>query len=272
LTFRKGNLIYIAARPGVGKTGLMISIAIAAARENKPVAIFSMEMTKEELMFRITAQIAQVEVERIMSQKPDEAELQSIHANLGKVEGLPIYIDDTPALSIFDFRAKATVLKEQYGIELIMTDYVQLMTTGVTQNKYGGSREQEISVISRGSKQVAKELNVPVVALSQLTREVEKRTDKRPQLSDLRDSGSLEQDADAVVFIYRPEYHHEYTDKNGNSTIGVAEIIISKNRNGKIANKKCRFISKFAQFTDWDTQTDIPHPDDRIEPQKQDVF
>ena len=274
ITFRKGNLIYLAARPGVGKTGLMISMAIAAAREGKPVAVFSMEMTKEELMFRIVAQIASIEVEQAMNSILEQPQMIAIHENLGKIESLPIYIDDTPALSIFDLRAKATVLKEKFGIEEILADYVQLMTTGQTDKKYnGGSREQEISVISRGLKQVAKELNVPVIALSQLTREVEKRTDKRPQLSDLRDSGSLEQDADAVMFIYRPEYHHEYQDKGGNSTLGVAEIIIAKNRNGKIANRKARFIAKFAKFTDWDNESGI-HPDDRIESKKQenDVF
>lgn len=263
ITYKKGNLIYIAARPGVGKTGYMITGAVIAALMGIPVLIFSLEMTMAELVYRISAQIADLNTETLMSLKLSEAELLRLHANLGKIENLPIYIDDTPALSIMDMRSKTSIMKEKYGIEVVFVDYVQLMTDGSSTSGNFKNREQEISTISRGLKQVAKESDVPVVALSQLSRDVEKRGEKRPVLSDLRESGSLEQDADVVKFIYRPEYHHEHRDKDGNSTAGSAEIIIAKNRNGKIAAKKVRFIAHTTGFAD--LQGNVPHPDNRIE-------
>lgn len=263
MMYKNGNLWYIAARPGVGKTGYMITGAIVAALSGVTVVIFSLEMTKEELMFRIAAQMSSLDVEHLMNQKPEDHELITLHANLGRIENLPIYIDDTPALSIMEMRSKTSIMKEKYGIGIVYVDYVQLMTDGTSGSGNFKNREQEISTISRGLKQVAKESDVPVVALSQLSREVEKRGDKRPVLSDLRESGSLEQDADGVVFIYRPEYHHEHRDKDGNSTAGSAEIIIAKHRNGSIAARKVRFISHTTKFVDLDRN--IPHPDERIE-------
>jgi len=268
MAYRNGNLWYIAARPGVGKTGFMITGAIMAALSGVPVGIFSLEMTKEELMFRIAAQISSVDVEHLMNQKPEESELIQLHENLGRIENLPIYIDDTPALSIMEMRSKTSIMKEKFGIGIVFVDYVQLMTDGSSTSGNFKNREQEISTISRGLKQVAKECDVPVVSLSQLSRDVEKRGDKRPVLSDLRESGSLEQDADGVVFIYRPEYHHEHRDKEGNSTAGSAEIIIAKHRNGSIAARKVRFIAHTTRFVDLDRN--LPHPDNRIEPQSND--
>ncbi len=169
------------------------------------------------------------------------------------LETAPLFIDDTPSLSIFDLRAKARRLASQHNIKMIIIDYLQLMTAGGTQK--GGNREQEISTISRNLKALAKELNVPVIALSQLSRAVETRGgSKRPILSDLRESGAIEQDADMVLFLYRPEYYGLTEDEEGNSTAGIAEVIIAKHRNGELATVPLKFVGKFVKFQDLDNE------------------
>ncbi|MFN7014056.1 MAG: DnaB-like helicase C-terminal domain-containing protein, partial [Bacteroidia bacterium] len=178
-------------------------------------------------------------------------EWEQLHSRIGALSKAPLFIDDTPALSIFELRAKCRRLKAQHDIQLIIIDYLQLMTAGG--EKGSGNREQEISMISRSLKSIAKELNVPVIALSQLSRAVETRGgDKRPQLSDLRESGAIEQDADMVAFIYRPEYYGITQDAEGNSVAGMGYIIIAKHRNGGLEDVPLRFINKLAKFTDAD--------------------
>ena len=178
-------------------------------------------------------------------------EWQQLHAAIERLSKAPIFIDDTPGINIFELRAKCRRLKAQHGIDMIIIDYLQLMTAGASEGKGGGNREQEISTISRALKGLAKELNVPVIALSQLSRAVESRGgSKRPQLSDLRESGAIEQDADIVGFIYRPEYYQILEDENGNSTKGMADIIIQKHRNGSLGDVHLRFKGEFSKFMD----------------------
>ncbi|MEX0882009.1 MAG: DnaB-like helicase C-terminal domain-containing protein, partial [Cyclobacteriaceae bacterium] len=187
---------------------------------------------------------------------------QLIHKT-SRLTSAPLFVDDTPALSILELRAKCRRLKAQNDVQLIVVDYLQLMS-GDSKGGNGGNREQEISSISRALKKIAKELNVPVIALSQLSRAVETRGgDKRPQLSDLRESGAIEQDADIVMFLYRPEYYGITEDEDGNSTAGVGEVIIAKHRNGSLENVKLRFIGKYTKFTDLDMN--VPYrPQDAI--------
>lgn len=185
-------------------------------------------------------------------------ELQQLNAKIGKLSEAPIFIDDTPALSIFELRAKCRRLKAQHDIQLVVVDYLQLMTTGGEHNR-NGNREQEISTISRSLKSIAKELKIPVIALSQLSRAVETRGgDKRPQLSDLRESGAIEQDADMVMFIHRPEYYGFTADAEGNNSAGVAEVIIAKHRNGAIGSVNLKFVSRLAKFMDSDNNAENP--------------
>jgi replicative DNA helicase len=180
----------------------------------------------------------------------EDHEYQQMHVKIGKLSEAPLFIDDTPALSIFELRAKCRRLKQQHDIQLVVIDYLQLMTAGSEQNR-NGNREQEISTISRSLKSIAKELNIPILALSQLSRAVETRGgDKRPQLSDLRESGAIEQDADMVLFIHRPEYYQITVDAEGNSTAGMAEIMIAKHRNGAVGSVNLRFVDRLAKFMD----------------------
>jgi replicative DNA helicase len=230
LGWQKTDLIIIAARPSMGKTAFVLSMARNMAVEhNKPVAIFSLEMSGLQLVNRLIAAETELGSNKIKSGKLEMWEWKMLHSKIARLSNSQLFIDDTPALSIFELRAKCRRLKMQHDISCVIVDYLQLMTIG---SDTRGSREQEVSNISRSLKAIAKELDIPIVALSQLNRSVESREGKRPQLSDLRESGAIEQDADIVIFIHRPEAYGITTDENQNSTKGVAEIIIAKHRNG----------------------------------------
>jgi replicative DNA helicase len=250
--WQKSDLLILAARPGMGKTAFVVTMAKNAAVEfNKPVAIFSLEMSSLQLVKRLISSETEIDQGKILKGNLDNHEFVQLNERIKKLSVAPLYIDDTPALSIFELRAKARRLKEQQKVELIIIDYLQLMSGGPDSK---GNREQEISTISRGLKSLSKELEIPIIALSQLSRQVENRPggSKRPQLSDLRESGAIEQDADMVMFIYRPEYYGLTEDENGQSLIGRAEIIIAKNRHGEIVDVPLRFIGQYAKFTDLD--------------------
>lgn len=250
--WQKSDLVIIAARPAMGKTAFVLSCARnAAVQFKKPVVVFSLEMSSVQLTNRLIAGEAEIEQEKIRKGKLLDWEWHQLTSKIGNLSEAPLIIDDTPALNVFEFRAKCRRLKSQYDIQMIIIDYLQLMQ-GKADGKGGGNREQEISSISRALKQVAKELNVPVIALSQLSRAVENRPggSKRPMLSDLRESGAIEQDADMVLFLYRPEYYGLDQDENGNSTAGIGEVIIAKHRNGETGTVPLRFIGKYVKFTD----------------------
>jgi replicative DNA helicase len=265
--WQKSDLIILAARPGMGKTAFVLSLARNTAVDfQKPVAVFSLEMSSIQLVNRLIAGETELSAEKLKKGNLMEHEWQQLNTQITKLAEAPIFIDDTPALSIFELRAKCRRLKSQHDIQLIIIDYLQLMTAG---GEGKGNREQEISNISRSLKSIAKELDVPIIALSQLSRAVETRGgDKRPQLSDLRESGAIEQDADMVMFIYRPEYYGLTEDKeNGSSLVGVAELIIAKHRNGALKDVRLRFISQLAKFVDletgnFDTMSSLPASND----------
>lgn len=250
--WQRSDMIVLAARPGMGKTAFVLSMARnSAVQFNHPVAVFSLEMSSIQLVNRLIASETEISAEKLRKGNLEPHEYQQLHARIGALSKAPIFIDDTPALSIFELRAKARRLKQQHNIDLIIIDYLQLMTAGSSK---GGNREQEISTISRSIKEIAKELNVPIIALSQLSRSVETRGgDKKPMLSDLRESGAIEQDADIVTFIYRPEYYGITEDENGNTTTGTGEIIIAKHRNGSLASVQLKFIAHLAKFANMDT-------------------
>jgi len=253
--WQKSDLIIIAARPGMGKSSFVLSIARNAAIDYKrPVALFSLEMSSTQLVHRLFSIETGIPSERIAKGKLSDDEWLILTNKLGPLNSAPLIIDDTPALSVFDLRAKCRRLKHHNDIQLIIVDYLQLMQGGVDTDKGKGNREQEISYISRSLKALAKDLNVPVIALSQLSREVEKRSaSKRPQLSDLRESGSIEQDADLVMFIYRPEYYNLSTFEDEETpSQGLADIMIQKNRHGATDNIRIRFQSQYTRFTDID--------------------
>ncbi|RYE20734.1 MAG: replicative DNA helicase [Sphingobacteriales bacterium] len=250
--WQKSDLVIIAARPAMGKTAFVLSCARNAAVDfNKPVVVFSLEMSSVQLVNRLISGESMIEQEKIRKGTLEEWEWQQIHTKIGRLEQAPLIIDDTPALNIFEFRAKCRRLKSQHDIQLIIIDYLQLMQ-GKGDGKGGGNREQEIGSISRALKSVAKELNVPVIALSQLSRAVENRPggSKRPMLSDLRESGSIEQDADMVLFLYRPEYYGLDVDEDNNPTQGVGEVIIAKHRNGETGRVRLKFVGKYVKFVD----------------------
>ncbi|MDJ1466579.1 replicative DNA helicase [Cytophagaceae bacterium DM2B3-1] len=251
--WQRSDLIILAARPAMGKTAFVLSaLRNAAVMFNMPVAIFSLEMSAVQLVNRLISGEAELESEKIKKGNLAAYEWEQLHAKIRNLEAAPIYIDDTPALSILELRAKCRRLKAQHDIQCIIIDYLQLMS-GDSGGKGGGNREQEVAQISRALKGLAKELNVPVIALSQLSRAVETRGgDKRPQLSDLRESGSIEQDADMVAFLYRPEYYGITQDENGNPTTNMGEVIIAKHRNGSLENVPLKFIGKYTKFSDWD--------------------
>lgn len=250
--WQKSDMIIVAARPGMGKTAFVLSMARNIAVEHKKaVALFSLEMSSTQLVTRLMASEAGISSEKLRKGDLTDSEFQLLHHHMARLDKAPIFIDDTPALNIFELRAKCRRLKSQHNVELIVIDYLQLMTAGG--DNRSGNREQEISSISRSIKSIAKELDVPIIALSQLSRAVETRGgDKRPQLSDLRESGAIEQDADLVCFLYRPEYYKIYEDHYG-STLGVGEVIIAKHRNGALDNVLLRFIADLAKFADLET-------------------
>ncbi len=255
--WQKSELIIIAARPGMGKTAFVVSaLRNAAVDYNFPVAIFSLEMASLQLVNRLISAEAELDGEKIKRGNLVDFEWQQLVHKTNRLSSAPIFIDDTPALSILELRAKCRRLKAEHNVQLIVIDYLQLM-----KGEMGGNREQEIASISRALKGVAKELNVPVIALSQLSRGVETRGgDKRPQLSDLRESGSIEQDADIVMFLYRPEYYKIDQDEDGMPTQGMAEVIIAKHRNGSLDTAKLKFIGKYTKFTDFDDRPASENP------------
>ncbi len=244
---QKSDLIIIAARPSVGKTAFALSIARnAAVKYGVPTAVYSLEMSQQQLLIRLLAAEARVDAHALRTGTLPEEKWAYISTRIHKLAPAPIFIDDTPALSVLELRARARRLKSEHDIGLIMVDYLQLMQGPARAE----SREREISMISRSLKVLAKELDIPVVALSQLRRSVEERNDKRPILSDLRESGALEQDADVVIFIHRPELYGIESYPDGESTQGIAEVMISKQRNGPTGDVKLTFVKQYARFED----------------------
>lgn len=248
------DLIILAARPSVGKTAFALNLARNAALspiKPTPVAVFSLEMSAAQLVQRILSAESEIMLEKIARGKLEDYEYQQLHAKgIKRLEQAPIYIDDTAALNIFEFRAKARRLVHKHNVALIIIDYLQLMSGSGDRNS---NREQEISNISRNLKALAKELNVPIIALSQLSRAVETRKEsKMPQLSDLRESGAIEQDADMVMFIYRPEYYEVMNNEMGESTRGETHIRIAKHRNGSLETIKLRALLHIQKFEEWD--------------------
>ncbi|OFZ04507.1 MAG: replicative DNA helicase, partial [Bacteroidetes bacterium RIFOXYC12_FULL_35_7] len=257
--WQPSDLIIIAARPSMGKTAFVLSMARnMAVQNNVPVAVFSLEMSSLQLVTRLIVSETELPVEKIRTGKLQSYEWQQLDYKIKELHEAPIYIDDTPAISIFELRAKCRRLVRQHNIRAVVIDYLQLMSAG-SDNKMG-TREQEVSTISRSLKSIAKELNIPIIALSQLNRSVESRAGlKRPVLSDLRESGAIEQDADMVLFIHRPEYYGFTEDENQQSLIGIAEIIIAKHRNGALGDVRLKFISNMAKFAELDVVLgDIP--------------
>lgn len=250
--WQPSDLVILAARPGMGKTAFVLSMARNMAVDHgKKVAVFSLEMSSVQLITRIISSETGLSSEKLRRGDLTDREWNVLTSGVKDLEKASLYIDDTPALSVFDLRAKVRRLASTQGLDLIVVDYLQLMTVGGSKSQ--GNREQEISTISRSLKAIAKELNIPVIALSQLSRAVETRsTSKRPQLSDLRESGAIEQDADIVSFIYRPEYYGIEEWEDGEASSNQAEIIIAKHRNGSLDDVRLRFIGELAKFSDLD--------------------
>lgn len=255
--FHRSDFVIIAARPSMGKTALALSIARNVAVESGvPTAFFSIEMSKEQLTMRLLSAEAHVSLNKLMKGEVKPEELPRLAGYMDKLAKAPIFIDDSPMLSIMELRAKCRRLKVEQNIGLVMIDYLQLLHAPIGKNE---SREREISVISRGMKQIAKELDIPIVALAQLNRGVEGRSDKRPMLSDLRESGSLEQDADVVMFVHRPEYYGITTfEEDGAPTEGAAEVIIGKQRNGPVGSVRLAYVKEFTRFENLAFGIDAP--------------
>ena len=247
--WQNSDLVIIAARPAMGKTAFVLSMAKNMAVNFKiPVALFSLEMSNVQLVNRLVVNVCEIPGEKIKSGRLEKYEWEQLDFKIKELYDAPIYVDDTPSLSVFELRTKARRLVREHDIKCIIIDYLQLMNAS---GMNFGSREQEVSTISRSLKGLAKELNIPIIALSQLNRGVEARQGaegKRPQLADLRESGAIEQDADMVCFIHRPEYYKILEDEKGNSLVGLAEIIIAKHRNGAVGDVRLRFKSEFAKF------------------------
>ncbi len=251
--WQESDLVIIAARPGMGKTAFVMSMAKNMAINFEiPVAVFSLEMSSVQLITRMISSETGISSGKLRKGSLEPHEWEQLNVKVKNLVKAPIFIDDTPSLSIFDLRAKARRLVSQHDVKVIVIDYLQLMTAGGNST---GNREQEISMISRNLKALAKELSIPVIALSQLSRAVETRGgSKRPLLSDLRESGAIEQDADIVSFIYRPEYYgiNEWDDEEHTPSEGQAEFIVAKHRNGGLENIRLKFIGHLAQFTNLD--------------------
>ena len=259
--WQNSDLIIIAARPAMGKTAFVISMIRKMAVDLKiPCAMFSLEMANVQLVNRLIVNVCEITGEKIKSGQLAPYEWSQLDTRITQLYDAPIYVDDTPSLSVFELRTKARRLVREHGVKIIMIDYLQLMNaSGMSY----GSRQEEVSTISRSLKQLAKELNIPIIALSQLNRGVESREGpegKRPQLSDLRESGAIEQDADMVCFIHRPEYYKIYQDEKGRDLHGKAEIIIAKHRNGAVGDVLLEFRGEFARFSDPDENRYIPVP------------
>ncbi|WP_051203126.1 replicative DNA helicase [Desulfovibrio aminophilus] len=251
------DLIIVAGRPSMGKTAFALNLALrAAVKSEVATAVFSLEMSMEQLMTRLLACQGRVELSRMRSGFLDDADWAQLSEAADVLGKAPIFIDDTPALSTLELRARCRRLKAEHKLGLVVVDYLQLMRS----SRNIDSREQEISDISRNLKALAKELNIPVIALSQLNRKVEERTNKRPMLSDLRESGAIEQDADVIVFLYRDEF---YNKKDDNPSAGIAEVIIGKQRNGPVGEVELAFLKKYTAF---ENLTDTPAPETRQGP------
>jgi len=262
--WQKSDLVIIAARPAMGKTAFVLSMAKnIAVNFHRPVAMFSLEMSNVQLVNRLIMNVCEIEGDKIKNGRLTKAEWDKLEHKIVDLQGAPLYVDDTPGLSVFELRSKARKLVKDKHVELIIIDYLQLMNAN---GSNFGSREQEVSIISRTLKGMAKELDIPIIALSQLNRSVEKRDQsnsvdgKKPQLSDLRESGAIEQDADMVCFIHRPEYYHLYNDdKTGKDLRGLGQIIVAKHRNGATDEIWLRFIGKYAKFqNENDSFDDLP--------------
>ena len=260
--WQASDLIIIAARPGMGKTAFALSMARNIAIDyKKAVGFFSLEMSSEQLVNRLIASEAQLVANKLRKGDLADHEMIQLHEKIKYLSEAPIFIDDTPALTIFELRAKARRLVKNHKVGILIIDYLQLMHAGGN----AGNREQEISTISRSLKGIAKELKIPVIALSQVNRGVESRSgvgSKRPMLSDLRESGAIEQDADIVTFIYRPEYYKIFEWDNGDDSRGQAEIMIAKHRNGSLANIRLKFTAEFARFSNLDYMDDLNDNDE----------
>ncbi|MFT3706014.1 MAG: replicative DNA helicase [Agriterribacter sp.] len=251
------DLVILAARPSVGKTAFALNLARNAALSSTkptPIAFFSLEMSASQLVQRILSAESEIWLEKIARGKMEEHEMQQLYRNgIQRLQSAPIFIDDTPALNIFELRAKCRRLKNKHNVSLVIIDYLQLMSG--TGDKRSSNREQEISTISRNLKGLAKELGIPIIALSQLSREVEKRKegDKMPQLSDLRESGAIEQDADMVMFLYRPEYYNITANEMGENNKGETHVRIAKHRNGSLETIKLRALLHIQKFTEMES-------------------
>ena len=256
--WQPSDLVILAARPAMGKTAFALSMAKnIAIDQGIPLAFFSLEMSNVQLMNRVISNVTEIESEKLKTGQLRPDEWQRLDGRMKQLFGKPLFLDDTPSLSVFELLTKARRLVREHDVKIIMIDYLQLMNaSGMSY----GSRQEEVSTISRALKGLAKELNIPILALSQLNRGVENRPDgdKRPQLSDLRESGAIEQDADMVCFIHRPEYYKIYTDPNGRDLRGMAEIIIAKHRNGAVGDVLLSFKGQFTRFQDRDADNYIP--------------
>ena len=247
--FHGSDLVLIAARPAMGKSAFALNIATnAAVRANVPVVIFSLEMSKEQMVNRILCSEAMVDSNKVRTGKLEEDDWTKLAGSIGSLSDSEIYIDDTPGISVSEIRAKCRKLKLEKNIGMVLIDYLQLVQGS---NKRSGSREQEISEISRSLKILAKELNVPVIALSQLSRAVEQRPDHRPMLSDLRESGAIEQDADIVMFLYRDDYYNKESEKKD-----IAEVIIAKHRGGSLGTVELLWLGSYTKFVNWEKRFD----------------
>ena len=247
--FHGSDLVLIAARPAMGKSAFALNIATnAAVRANVPVAIFSLEMSKEQMVNRILCSEAMVDSNKVRTGKLEEDDWTKLAGSIGPLSDAEIYIDDTPGISVMEIRAKCRKLKLEKNIGMVVIDYLQLVQGS---NKRNGSREQEISEISRSLKILAKELNVPVIALSQLSRAVEQRPDHRPMLSDLRESGAIEQDADIVIFLYRDDYYNKDSEKKD-----IAEVIIAKHRGGSLGTVELLWLGSYTKFVNLEKRFD----------------
>lgn len=258
--FQKQNLIILGARPSMGKTAFCLSLAInAILHKQKPstVAIFSLEMGAAELAQRVLCSVARVNAQDVRTGRMREEDWQAITRAMNHLNEAPLFIDDTAAITPIEMKAKCRRLQKRHGLDMVIIDYLQLMRGGgKTEN-----RAQEISTISRMLKMMSKELNIPVIALSQVSRGVEQRQDKRPGLSDLRESGAIEQDADVVAFLYRDEYYHPQTED-----VGIAEVIVAKQRNGPVGSVRLSFVKRFAAFENLEEAREAPPPVHRMRP------
>ncbi|BFH66220.1 replicative DNA helicase [Paenibacillus dendritiformis] len=255
--FQRSDLIIVAARPSVGKTAFALNIAQnVGVRTKETVAIFSLEMSEQQLAQRMLCAEARVDASRMRTGYFEDGDWEKLTNGIAKLAETNVYIDDTPGLNVYEIRARCRRLKKERGLGMIIIDYLQLIAG---RGKPGENRQQEVSEISRMLKQLARELDVPVIALSQLSRGVEQRQDKRPMMSDLRESGSIEQDADIVAFLYRDDYYDKETEKKN-----IIEIIIAKQRNGPVGTVELVFLKQFNKFVSYDRERDKPQPPAKV--------